>query len=371
MTQLSSIAQLSQLGQSPWLDFIQRRLLDSGALQQLIDTDDVRGLTSNPAIFEQAIARTTEYDQSLQQALQENSSISTYDLFESLAVQDISAAADIFLPTYHKPDGLDGYVSIEVSPDLAYDEEATVAQALALHKRFSQPNVMIKVPGTEEGVNAFRRLTAEGINVNVTLLFSVERYRQIAQAYIDGLSQRLEANLPINRIASVASFFVSRVDSAVDALLDVQEKPQAKALQGQIAIANAKVAYGHYQNLFESEAFKKLLSAGAKPQRLLWASTGTKNPALAQSYYVDALIGDNTVNTIPPKTLDAYRQEGQPASRLSDGLQQAQRQLDSLASFDIDLLEITNTLEKEGIASFQDAFTHLLNVINEKSKNLG
>ncbi len=354
---MSQVKQIAQYGQSIWIDTIQTSFIESGELQSLINDDGVVGLTSNPAIFEKAIAKTNEYDARLKSAGTQDPEAA----FVAVAVDDIQAACAKLLPVYEQTNGLDGWVSLEVSPTLAHDTDNTVKEALALHAAIDRPNAMIKVPGTEAGISAFEQLTAAGISVNVTLLFSVERYAKIAAAYIRGLETRLAQGESIEHIASVASFFISRVDSKIDSAL-----PEGHPLAGQLGIANAKVAYGHYQNLFNSPQWQRLAAAGARPQRLLWASTGTKNPALPQSYYVDALIGPDTVNTVPPATLDAYRSEGQPANRLENGLADAHDMLAALSSLDIDLSEVTNTLESEGVAQFETAYANLIQAVKDK-----
>lgn len=355
-------------GQSLWLDYIQRSLLD-GELQALIEKDQVMGLTSNPAIFEQAIAKTDEYDSTIA-AIGSDSSIDNLEVFNQLAIEDIQAAADAFADTYKKTKGVDGYVSLEVTPDLAHDTAGTVAMGLDLNKRVNRPNLMIKVPGTKAGVQAFEDLTAEGVNVNVTLLFSVQRYLEIANAYIKGLERRHAAGHPIDNIASVASFFVSRVDTEVDKALVAKGSDAAMALKGKIAIANAKVAYGHFANLFGSEKFAALRRAGAQAQRLLWASTGTKDPDYSDVLYVEELIGPETVNTLPPKTMDAFRDHGVASAKLALGLADAHKQLSALGDLGINLKAITDDLEAAGIESFAEAFDRLLQSIDDKRKRL-
>ncbi len=359
-----------QAGQSLWLDFIQRSMLSNGDLDRLINDDHICGITSNPAIFEAAIANTDEYDDEIKSILASRPNASAMDIFKKLAVTDISDAADKFAKTYQNSRGDDGMVSLEVSPTLAHDTEGTIAEALELHAALNKPNVMIKVPGTKAGVLAFEELTARGISVNVTLLFSVGRYKEIAQAYLSGLNRRLEKSEDISQIASVASFFVSRVDVAVDSALSELSSPEATALQGNMAIANAKVAYTYYQNVFESPQFEKLAQAGAMPQRLLWASTATKNPDYSDVYYVEQLMGPNTVNTIPPKTMDAFRDHGVVENRLETKLQESLPQLEALASLGIDLEAITNKLEADGVASFADAFDRLLQAITSECKKI-
>lgn len=355
-------------GQSLWLDYIQRSLLN-GDLQALIKNDQVMGLTSNPAIFEQAIAKTDEYDATIA-AIGGDAGIDNLEVFNQLAIEDIQGAADAFAGTYKQTNAIDGYVSLEVTPDLAHDTDGTVAMGLDLNKRVNRPNLMIKVPGTKAGVKAFEELTAQGVNVNVTLLFSVSRYLEIAKAYISGLERRHAAGHKIDDMASVASFFVSRVDTEVDKALDELGTDAAKALKGKIAIANAKVAYGHFTNLFGSAQFNKLREAGARPQRLLWASTGAKNPDYSDVMYVEELIGPETVNTLPPKTMDAFRDHGTAEARLSNGLSTAHDQLEALEALGISLGNITDGLETAGIESFAEAFDRLLQSISDKRKRL-
>lgn len=362
MGTVNPLCQVSQHGQSLWLDFIQRSLLDSGKLKRLIEEDDLRGLTSNPAIFEQAIAGTSEYDTSIAAA----NSKDPLEIFQHLAIEDIQAAADIFHPVFDTSRGDDGMVSLEVSPKLAHDRDATVAEALDLHSRVQRPNLMIKVPGTKAGVEAFSELTRQGINVNVTLLFSVERYREICHAYIKGLEARLADGNSIAGIASVASFFISRVDSSVDAALNDIGTEAANALIGQIAIANAKVAYGHFNNVFNSPQFNKMRELGALPQRLLWASTSTKNPAFRDVYYIEELIGQDTVNTVPPATLDAFRDHGIAADKLAGDAKGAEQQLTQLQDLGVDLSAITQKLEADGVESFDVAFDRMLEAIRNK-----
>ena len=367
MTSQNPLALLHQAGQSPWLDYISKSLLD-GDLQNMIRQDHLMGLTSNPSIFEQAIANSDEYDDEIARLVKAEPGIDTLELFNSLAIPDIQAACDAFHQTWESSNGLDGMVSFEVSPHLARDAAGTIAMGESLHARIDRPNVMIKVPGTKEGVTAFEELTAKGININVTLLFSVARYREIAQAWIRAQQRRLADGHAIDRLQSVASFFVSRVDTAVDKALDAVDSDAATALKGRIAIANAKVAYGHFVNLFGSEQFAALKAQGAQPQRLLWASTGTKNPEFSDVLYVEELIGPDTVNTLPPKTLDAFRDHGTVEPRLFKGLDKAHRQLSGLKELGISLEQITDTLEADGIASFSEAFDRLLGALDKQRK---
>lgn len=365
------LVQANKLGQSIWIDVIQRSMLESGELAALIEQDAITGLTSNPSIFEAAIAKTTEYDASLKDFVAANPNASDLDVFNSLAVADIQAAADIFADVYKASEGQDGMVSLEVAPNIAHDAEATIERGLALNAMVDRPNVMIKVPGTKAGIKAFEALTVAGVNVNVTLLFSVNRYLEIARAYIRALETRVAAGKNISSLASVASFFVSRVDTAVDAQLGElsgSAAEQSSALAGQIGIANAKVAYGHFANLFGSEQWQKLAALGAKPQRLLWASTGTKNPELRDTLYIEELMGPQTVNTIPPKSLDAFRDHGVAEAKLATRLADAHKQMSALTELGVNLTAITDKLEADGLQSFADAFDRLMESIAEKRK---
>lgn len=369
---MNPLSRLQDFGQSIWYDNIERKMLHSGELARLIAEDGLRGVTSNPTIFEKAIAHSNDYDDSLARLTYAAGNQDTRSLFFNLAIEDIQDAADLLKPVYDATHGRDGYVSLEVSPDLAYDIDATVAEAERLHERVNRPNLMIKVPATQEGVVAFEELVAKGINVNVTLLFSVERYKQVVEAYLAGLETRLRKGLAIDTIASVASFFVSRVDTAVDTLLQqaATSEPGAADLQGHIAIANAKLAYAWYQRVFTSAGFEELKEAGARTQRLLWASTGTKNPDYSDVMYIDSLIGPDTVNTIPPATYAAFKDHGQPRSTLTEGLADAERQISLLNDFGVDLEAVTKRLEDEGVQSFAKSFTTLLNALSAKTKLL-
>lgn len=371
MTTPNPLVAATEAGQSLWLDYIQRSMISNGDLQTLISEDKVKGITSNPSIFESAIANSNEYDDQISTLLASSPDLTAIDIFKALAIKDIQDAADAFATVYHDSRGDDGMVSLEVSPTLAHDAAGTVAEARELHAAIDKPNVMIKVPGTKAGVEAFETLTAEGISVNVTLLFSVNRYKEIVQAYTNGLSARLEKSQDVSKIASVASFFVSRVDVAVDkALADHTDQKSAAALMGKIAIANAKVAYGHYNNVFDSAQFEKLRNAGAIPQRLLWASTATKNPEYSDVYYVEELMGPDTVNTVPPKTMDAFRDHGTVEKRLLSSTSESQDLLDNLAALGINLQGITEQLEREGVDSFANAFERLLTAITDKSSTI-
>ena len=354
---------LNASSQSVWYDNIQRSMLSSGMLARLIAEDDLRGITSNPTIFEKAIAGSDDYDEALRRELNRNPHQSSRDLFFTLAIEDIRAAAEALRPTYDATDGVDGMVSLEVSPDLAHDVDGTVREARELFDRLALPNVMIKVPGTVPGLHAVERLIAEGVNVNVTLLFSVERYVSVAEAYLRGLERRRARGLPLDRVASVASFFVSRIDTALDPVL-AERRPE---LLGTIANANAKLAYLEYQEIFGSAHFTDLHAAGARPQRLLWASTSTKNPAYSELLYVENLIGPNTVNTMPPATYAAFRDHGVVAPTLERDVELALVQLATLPELGIDLSAVTDQLEIYGVNAFIKSFDTLLAAIEAKT----
>lgn len=341
--------------------------MNTGELQKLIDEDGVRGITSNPAIFEKAISSSSDYDDDIRQLAQSN--LSNEDLFYTLAISDIKRAADIFRPTYDEEVvGADGYVSLEVSPFLARDTEGTIAQALTLWKKVERDNVMIKIPGTAEGLPAIQRCISEGLNINVTLLFSLDRYEAVTNAYLTGLEQRDQAGLPIDKIASVASFFLSRIDTLIDPMLP--EKGLAD-LKGEVAIASAKKAYEIYKRVFSSDRFLKLAAKGATPQRLLWASTGSKDPSFSDVKYLEALIGPKTVNTVPMDALVAFRDHGVAADRLEDDLDKATQTLQRLADAGIDLAALTQQLEDEGIEKFNTPYQKLLDAIEtQRTKSL-
>ncbi len=357
---------LGSLGQSPWYDFITRDLVTSGELARLIAEDGLRGMTTNPTIFEKAIATSELYDEDIR-ALAADGKRPT-EVFETLAVADVQAACDLFLPIHRTSGGIDGLVSIEVSPALARDTAGTIDQAERLWARIGRPNVMIKIPGTPEGLPAITECLAAGINVNVTLLFAVSRYREVVEAFFCGLERRQTAGRPLGGIASVASFFVSRVDGKVDPQLDAIGR--AAGLRSRAAIANACAAYAAFKELFDSPRWRVLAAQGALVQRPLWASTSTKDPALPDVYYVEALIGDRTVNTLPPATFAAYRDHGVPALRIQAGILEAARTLRLIEDLGIHLDDITRTLETEGVKSFAASFDSLLKVIEQKAAAL-
>jgi transaldolase/transaldolase/glucose-6-phosphate isomerase len=365
------LAQIPDFGQSIWLDYIRRNFISSGELKAMIDNDDLRGVTSNPAIFEEAIAHSDDYTEAIAELAKKG--LSSEEIFLNIAVEDVRAAADVFKEVYERTNGLDGYVSLEVSPDLALNTEGTTKEAMSSWKLLDRKNVMIKIPGTKEGLHAIQNAISEGININVTLLFGLDRYRQVAEAYVAGLEERAAKGLPVDGIASVASFFLSRIDTMVDPLLekiceeDNSRSVVARQLIGKVAISSARVAYHIYKEVFHSERFKALEAKGAKPQRLLWASTGVKNKAYSDVMYIEALIGPNTVNTVPKDTLDAFRDHGKPADRLEAGIEEAQWVLYQLEDVvGISLAEISAKLEEEGIQKFTKPFTSLMGVLEEK-----
>lgn len=361
---MSKLRELADLGQAVWYDYIRRAFITSGELQALIDKG-LRGLTSNPSIFEKAIAGSADYDDDLRKLVKENKSVG--EIYEALALDDISRAADLLRPVYDATDGLDGYVSLEVSPKLAHDTQGTIEEARRLFSALNKPNVMIKVPATPEGIPAITELIGEGINVNVTLLFSVDNYEEVANAYIAGLEQLQADGGKIENVASVASFFVSRVDTAVDEAL---ENKGNDSLQGKIGIANSKAAYARFDRIFNSDRWQKLASAGARVQRLLWASTGVKNPKYPDTLYVDELIGPYTVNTMPPDTLTALLDHGTVKETLGTGLKDAQDQLSQLSELGIDLDAVTEQLQKEGVDKFAKSFETLMSGIEKKREEL-
>ncbi|MEK7384302.1 MAG: transaldolase, partial [Elusimicrobiota bacterium] len=354
MTRKNPLRDLHRFGVSVWYDDVSRSLISSGKLARLIEEDGVRGVTSNPSIFEKAIAGSSDYDDAIRR--HSRAGQTPVELFEKLAIDDIASACDLFRPLYDETKAGDGFVSLEVAPSLARDAAGTTAEAKRLWDAVNRPNLMIKVPGTVEGLKAFEDLTADGISVNVTLLFSSERYAAVAEAYLRGLERRVCAGKDLSRIASVASFFVSRVDSAIDAILEKSSKPEAKELLGKAAVANAKLAYQHGKKVFASARFAALAAKGARPQRLLWASTGTKNPAYKDTLYVDELVGADTVNTMPPATVDAFRDHGAPRPSLDERIDEARAQWDALPRFGIDRAAVLARLEEEGLSAFAKAF---------------
>jgi transaldolase len=360
------LVRLGELGQSPWYDYITRDLLTSGELGRLIGQDGLRGMTSNPTIFEKAVASSRLYDDDIRRLSEQGKSPG--EIFESLAVADVQAACHHFAALHQSTEGGDGLVSLEVSPTLANDTAATIHEAERLWQAVDRPNAMIKIPGTEAGLPAITHCIAAGINVNVTLLFSIERYAAVIEAYLAGMEQRRSRGLSLRPVASVASFFVSRVDTKVDPLLE--RAHHGAPLRGKIAIANACAAYRLFQWSLGTPRWEALSRAGARPQRPLWASTSTKDPHYPDVYYVEALIAPRTVNTLPPETFTAYRDHGNPAVRIQEGVAAAPEQLKALAAAGIDLATVTRELEEEGVAKFAASHRSLLAGISAKAGEL-
>ncbi len=360
---LNPLLRLNALGQSVWLDYIRRDLLTGGRLAAMMADDGLAGITSNPSIFEDAIARHDFYDAEIQQLLAAGADRDR--VYQALTFGDVTRAADILRPLWETTGCRDGLVSLEVSPHLADDTEATVAEAMALWRTLDRPNLMIKVPGTRAGLPAITRLIAAGVNVNVTLLFSVARYREVADAFVAGLEQRERLGQSLAGIASVASFFISRIDTQVDAELDRLSvaQPGAIALRGTAALACARLAYRYYREWTSAARWRALAAVGAQPQRLLWASTSTKDPAYSDVRYVEELIAPETVNTLPPATLEAYRDHGDPALRLEPGIAKAAQQIARLAAAGIDMDRVAEQLEREGVDKFIAAHDALLAVL--------
>src|SRR5680860_194352 len=364
----NAIKDLHNQGQSVWQDDISRDMLNSGLLGQRIDDVGIRGVTSNPSIFQKAIASGSAYDNDIARLL--GNDMDAAAIFQTLAVKDIQDACDLFRPIYDESDGEDGFVSIEVLPSLARDTEGTLANARALWNAVDRPNLMVKVPGTDEGAPAVEQLLFEGMNINITCLFSLANYERVAVACISALTRRHDAGQPIDRIASVASFFVSRVDTAADKLLDANGSEAAQALKGKVAVANAQLAYERFQSLFGNDTFRKLAAAGAKVQRPLWASTGTKNPDYSDVLYVEPLIGPDTVNTMPVATMEAFLDHGTVERTVDADYAAAHQVAKDLAALDISLDEITRQLENDGIDAFVKSYDDLLAGVDAKQAQL-
>ncbi len=367
MSTPSPLQSLSALGQSVWIDFLSREAIRGGHLKQLIDEDAVVGATSNPTIFQKAMSSGNAYDEQLQ----ELGSSDVEQAFWALAEQDIREACDLFRPIWDKGLGRDGYVSLEVDPRLAYDSLGTFNEAIRLHKDVDRPNLLVKIPATKPGLAAIEDVIAKGHSVNITLIFSLKRYAEVAESYIRGLERLVAEGGDPSKVASVASFFVSRIDTEGDRLLDdlklTQPTPtKLDDLKGRLAIANAKLAYRHYQQTFQGQRWTYLAGKGATPQRVLWASTSTKNPAYPDTLYVDELIGPDTVNTMPEETVLAFQDHGTPRSTLGEGLAGAEALLDELAKVGVDYDELTETVEREGVEKFEASFTELLDSLKAK-----
>lgn len=365
---------LFELGQSLWYDNIERRLLNNGDLAAMIQRGDIYGITSNPTIFNNAIAKSNDYDGQIAELAKAGRS--TEEIFDTLVVSDIKAACDLFRPVYDSTRGGDGYVSIEVHPDLANDSEATKKEAQRLWGLVDRPNLFVKIPATAAGVSAIRDSLGSGININITLIFSLQRYAEVIEAYLSGLEQRVENNLPISHLASVASFFVSRIDSKIDGWLDDLNKQggavakKASALKGKIAVANAKMAYQLFREQFSTPRFDALKKKGAHTQRPLWASTSTKNPEYSDLLYVDTLIGKDTVNTVPQQTLDAFKDHGRVELTIEKDVELARYQIANLEMLGLSLDKATAEVEVEGVASFSKSIHDLFHTIEERSQAL-
>ena len=363
----TKLHELAELGQAMWLDYIRRSMIDSGRLGEYVEMG-LRGLTSNPSIFEKAIAGSDDYDEQIKELAAQDKSAK--EIFEILSVDDIQGATDVLRPVYDETEGLDGYVSLEVSPHLAHDTEGTIEQGRSLFAKVDRPNTFIKVPATEEGYPAVETLLAEGLNINITLMFSMEQYENVTEAFLSALEKRAERGQDLSRIASVASFFVSRVDVKVDDMLDQLTSPEAEALKGKIGIANAKMVYQRFKEIFAGERWERLTAQGAQRQRVLWASTSTKNPAYPDTLYPDNLIGPHTVNTVPPDTLEAFLDHGTVASTVEQDLDEVREQLDTLAEVGIDLDTVTLELLAEGIVKFAEPVESLMGTIATKKGQL-
>jgi transaldolase len=360
------LQRLSALGQSVWVDFLSRESIRGGHLQELIDGFSVVGATSNPTIFQKAMATGDAYDEQLQELISAGSHGA--EVFWALAEQDIKDACDVFRPVWEAGGGRDGYVSLEVDPRLAYDTLATFREAIRLHQTVDRPNLMVKIPATKPGLAAIEDVVAKGRSINVTLIFSLRRYAEVAESYIRGLERLVAEGGDPRKVASVASFFVSRIDTEADRRLD--EIGGHDELKGKLAIANARLAYRHYQEAFSGPRWEFLAGKGATPQRVLWASTSTKNPAYRDTLYVEELIGADTVNTMPEETIEAYQDHGEPEPRLIAGLQDAERVFAELERVGVDYVDVTDTLEREGVDKFADSFSALMDALEAKRESL-
>ncbi len=362
------LKQLERFGQSVWLDYIRRQLLSSAEFERMLSEDGLKGMTSNPTIFEKAIAGSNDYDQQIDELVRQRKEID--EIYEEISIADIRQAADALRPIYDRTGAIDGYVSYEVSPLLANDTEGTIAAARRYFKTIGRPNVMIKVPSTPAGIPAIEELISEGINVNVTLMFSMKHYEDVAEAYIRGIERRLTAGQPVDRIGSVASFFVSRVDTLADKRLEQKleaTRDEAVAtLKGKPAVANTKLVYQRFKEIFYGKRFATAKAKGAHVQRPLWASTSTKNPAYSDIKYVEELIGPDTVNTIPPETMDAFRDHGNPRAAVEEGLDEARTVVERMAAIGIDLLQLGEELQKQGVDAFAKSFEDLRAAIKRR-----
>ncbi len=363
----SPLHELSNLGQSVWIDFLSRKLVHEGELERMMRDDAVVGVTSNPTIFQKAIADGNAYDEQMRACLEEKDT--PKEIFLHLAVSDIQDACDLLRRVWDEGEGQDGYVSMEVDPTLAYDRDATYAEAIRLHEWIDRPNLLVKIPATEPGLGAIEDCIAAGRSINITLIFSLQRYAEVVKAYLRGLERLVESGGDPAKVASVASFFVSRVDTEADKRLEATGGA-ALELRGQLAVANAKLAYRHYQETFAGKRWEKLAAAGATKQRCLWASTSTKNPEYRDVLYVEELIGPETVNTMPQETIEAFQDHGRVARTLDSGVDAAQRLLEDLKEAGIDYDDVVDTLEREGVAKFADSFDELLKGVESKRAEL-
>ena len=364
----SKLHELRELGQSVWIDTITRRWLVDGTLQRLIDEDAVVGVTSNPTIFQKAIAEGSAYDEQLRELLEAEDD--PKEIFYTLAVKDIQGACDTLRPVWDAGGGKDGYVSMEVDPNIAFDQDAQTDEAMRFHEWIDRPNLFVKIPATKEGLGAIEECIARGRSINVTLIFALDRYREVAEAYIRGLERLVEAGGDPKPVASVASFFVSRVDTEADKRLEAIGSEEALALRGQLAVANAKLAYEAWKEIFSGERWERLAERGATNQRCLWASTSTKNPEYRDVLYVEELIGPQTVNTMPLETVEAFQDHGEVARTLDEGLEEAHAVFDRLAAVGVDYDDVTATLEREGVEKFADSFRDLLDGVQAKRGEL-
>jgi transaldolase len=371
-TTISPLHRLSALGQSVWVDFLSRESIRGGHLQELLDRDAVVGATSNPTIFQKAMSAGDAYDEQLRELGREG--LDPNETFWRLAERDIKDACDLFRPIWEVGQGRDGYVSLEVAPDLAYDTLGTFREAMRLHEAVDRANLMVKIPATKPGLAAIEDVVAQGRSINITLIFSLRRYAEVAESYVRGIERLVAAGGDPRQVASVASFFVSRIDTEADRRLqeleDAREGRVFNHLQGRLAIANAKLAYKHYKEVFQSTRWEYLAGKGATPQRVLWASTSTKNPAYQDTIYVEELIGPDTVNTMPEETIGAYQDHGRPAPRLEIGTAEAQKLFDELARAGVDYEDVTDTLEREGVEKFAASFDELIAALRDKQSAL-
>jgi len=370
------LLQLQRFGQSPWFDYISRPLIAGGGLKRMVDRDGLGGVTSNPSIFEKAMGSGTEYDREILELAHQG--LSAAQIFDRLAIEDVRAACDVLAPVYLGTGGADGFVSIEVSPKLAFDSVGTIAEAQRIFTAVDRPNVMVKIPGTQEGVPAVRASLEAGLNINITLLFSMSQYEAVVEAYMDALEERLRRNMTLRGTSSVASFFVSRVDTLVDALLDerlaatsdVGERRRLEALKGRAAVANSKLVYERFRSYLKARRWQLLAPAGAKVQRVLWASTSTKNPAYPETMYVDELIGEHTVNTLPEATWHAFRARGTVARTVDKRLDDAHRVLRELAGVGLEMEQVGARLQEQGVELFTKSFEGVIGIVEEKRRAL-